>query len=81
MNTKLSQAIHVLDDVFLANDHRRALLRFVDMGWVSENDGWVSACLGCDDDADIPAIAYEFFIADVKSGAYDVMPIPDPSAS
>lgn len=79
MNVKLSQAIHVLDEMFIANERRKELMRFVEMGWVSPSDGWVSACLGCANDADIPSIAYEFFLADCKSGVYDVMPTSDPS--
>lgn len=52
----------------------------IDDRTISIDDPWVAAALGCVDDADIPDVALEFFLADVKSGYYD-LPNFEPPAS
>jgi hypothetical protein len=91
MNEKLRDAIwalgHLLSEKFsiyeskreYENRYRNCLLAEAKCNIVSLDDPWVAAALGCVDDADIPDVALEFFLADVKAGLYD-MPIPDPSA-
>ena len=50
------------------------------MHFISEDDPWVAAALGCVNDDDIPDVALEFFLADVKAGYYDLHDI-EPVAS
>jgi hypothetical protein len=80
MNVRLSQAIFSINSIFIAENKRKEIYRLLWLGFISMSDGWVSACLGCKNDMEIPSIMYEFFVADVKSGAYDVMPTSDPTA-
>ena len=80
-NEKLDKAIWSLALLCLGVvDCRNKLLDKIEDGYVSEDDPWVAAALGCSRDADIPDVALEFFIADVKAGYYD-NPNPEPVAS
>lgn len=72
MNIKLIHAIDALSEMRWSVDKRDELMVSVRLGNVSIDDPWVAAALGCVNDADIPDIALEFFLADVKSGLYDL---------
>ena len=62
------------------HNNRYWLDRAIKSKFVSADDPWVAAALGCVNDADIPDVALEFFLADVKAGYYDLH-APDPIAS
>ena len=47
---------------------------------ISLDDGWVSAALGCKSMDDMPLIAAEFLLADIKAGYYDLHN-PEPLAT
>jgi hypothetical protein len=84
-NKKLFNAIWVLA-LMIPKQEREIIENHIGAGDLSLDDPWVAAALGCANDADIPDVALEFFIADVKSGFFDMdksddMPINDPPAS
>lgn len=75
-NEKLEYAIwelsHLLSVQFEVGKYRDALENSIACDMVSPDDPWVAAALGCVRDEDIPDIALEFFLADVKAGLYDM---------
>ena len=68
-NKKLEGAIWVLSWLPML-DPRLQINKGIEHGDVSAEDPWVIAALNCKDDANIPEIAYEFFLADVMDGRY-----------
>jgi hypothetical protein len=78
-NKKLILAIDALNELRSLRP-RESLRGSIYARYVSLLDPWVAAALGCANDADIPDVALEFFLADVKAGYYDLH-APDPIAS
>ena len=78
-NKKLESAIWVLA-LMIPKEERTIIENHIGVGDLSLDDPWVAAALGCVNDADIPDVALEFFIADVKAGYYDMHDI-EPVAS
>jgi hypothetical protein len=75
----LYAAVTVVDDLFNIMHPRKVILRAIDAGEIEADAPWVVAALNCKDDDDIPLIAAEMFMADIKGNYYD-MPTPDPTA-
>ena len=80
MNDKFWLAISAMNDIRTSLHPRMSLDINITFGYIHPDDPWVSACLGCTDLEDIREIAAEFFMADIRSGYYDLH-APDPIAS
>jgi hypothetical protein len=73
MNEKLRNAILVLNELCnFAKELRETVEGAIDCKLIGRDDPWVAAALNCKEDSDILDIALEFFIADIKSGFYDL---------
>lgn len=80
MYEKLKLAISALNDIRTSIHPRLAIDINLTFKYISPDDPWVAAALGCVNDADVPDVALEFFLADVKAGYYD-MHNPEPLAT